>query len=102
MTMFTFCLHVNIEIKTVGWYIQKSGVVLKTNFVVSMDSSEGIVAARRKSMLSTLRRFESHQCFLFLFSLIFSYVSWNHLFNSFNFKTKCPLNDTLANTKTNM
>ena len=30
LTMFTFASFVNIEIKTVGWHIQQSGVVLKT------------------------------------------------------------------------
>ena len=30
LTLYTFCLFVNIEIKTFGWHIQNSGVVLKT------------------------------------------------------------------------
>ena len=48
MTLFTFCLFVNIEIKTFGWHIQNSGVVLKTIFDVSIDSSVGRVAARSR------------------------------------------------------
>ena len=61
MAMFTFCLFVNIEFKTFGSHIHKSGVVLKKIFVVSIDSSVGRVAVSRKSMLST--------SFLFFFNI---------------------------------
>ena len=48
------CLFLNIEIKTYGWHIQKSGVVLKALFVIRMNSSVGRVITSRKSIIFTL------------------------------------------------
>ena len=61
------CLFVNIQIKTSGWYIQQSGVVLKT-IRYQPDSSVGKVLVIRKSNYFPLcAGFESQQC-LHLFS----------------------------------
>ena len=103
-------MFVNIEIKTFGWHIQKSGVVWKT-----ICSSVGRDAASIKSIL-----FPSIKSILFFlyaqvqippmlpfhlrqFYCIFPYVSFNNVWTTiFTFIQSFHLNGRLANTKTHM
>ena len=71
------CLFVNIEIKTSGWHIQQSGVVLKTIRYQLVLLSRISRWHQKIHLISIMHRFESYHCpnlFFFIFILSFFHM----------------------------